>query len=462
MGETMIQQWATQQREPLRMHNAVPPHDLDAEQAVLGAILIDNQGMHDVASLHPAMFYKEAHRILFTAFINLHQVNSCIDTLTVAAELRKHGKLDDVGGLPYLIGLGDTVSTTIFVEHYAKIVIEKAQYRDLIAEAQRIQAMAFSEAEPPEIIAAQSSLAIADIGAVSDETPTIDGSMAAHGAVERLAALMDGKRPIAISTGYRDLDGVLGGGLKDGTLNILAAPPSMGKSAFALAIGENVAKKGKGVLVFSIEMSEDQITDRRIAGESHVPLKVILSGQATEAQYQSVVSAAERIAQRPLFIQAPSEISVSELRAKAARFAREHPLSLVIIDYLQLITADSNRGDFGNEAQKLDMISRMLKAMARELRVPVLLLSQVARRYEERADSKPKMSDLRGSGGIEANADTVIFLHRDDYQSAAGKMSNLQVIVRKNRMGPVGEIDMKILLETLTPVEVANGQQYGY
>ena len=423
-----------------------PPQNLEAEQSVLGSVLLDNEAYGIVeGTIRANHFYKEGHRKIFRAMEKLAQRDEPIDLVTLTEELRQTGELENVGSVPYLIGLADSVPTAAYAENYARIVREKATLRDLISASGQIMQNAYDQSSPIEQVLdkAESSifeLSTSKLSHAFQAMPILVSETFAH--INELFANPD---PVSgLRTGFRELDS-LTAGLQPSSLNVLAARPSMGKTAFALTIALNVALREKQpVGIFSLEMSALQLVTRMLCSEARVDMSRVRNGQLSDRDFQRLADSAGRMSDANIFIDDAADMTVMELRARARRLMSEHNLGLIIVDYLQLMTGSGRIGSSENRQQEISAISRSLKALSRELDTPVLVLSQLSRAVESRPNKRPMLSDLRESGAIEQDADLVMFIYRDEYYDAqSDKQGVAEIILGKQRNGPVGTLDLQ-------------------
>ena len=426
------------------MIDRVPPQNIEAEQAVLGAMLISKEAIAESAQiLNPQDFYREAHRIVFEAMLDLSNRNQAVDNLTVIEQLNKTNQLEKVGGIAFVTALANTVPTAANVVFYAKIVKEKALMRHLINTATAIAAMGYEGADDADSIMDKAEKMILEIASnrkTGDFTPINQIVIDTFSKIENLYESKGGLT--GLSTGFKDLD-KLTAGLQPSDLILVAARPSMGKTAFTLNIASHVAlKENQPVAFFSLEMSKEQLMQRMLCAEGLVESQRLRVGDLDEQDWQKLIAAADKFSKAPLYIDDTPGISIMELRSKARRLQQEKGLSLVLIDYLQLMQGRANKnGD--NRQQEISEISRSLKSLARELNVPVIALSQLSRSVESRQIKKPMLSDLRESGSLEQDADIVMFLYREDYYNAETENKNItDVIVAKHRNGPVDTVQL--------------------
>jgi replicative DNA helicase len=424
----------------------LPPQNLDSEQAVLGSILIDRDAIIEVADfLHTEDFYRQANGRIYSAMLELFEHREPIDVVTVAEALERSGDLETVGGAGYLSALGNDTPTAVHVAQYGRIVERKAVLRRLIGAAGRIAAIGYEDGND---IQESIDRAEAELFAVSQHR-TADGfsplKTLLHDAYDRLDYLHAHRGEIVgVATGFGDLD-QLTTGFQPSDLIVLAARPSVGKTSLALNIAEHAAvRDGKTVGIFSLEMSKEQLVLRLLSSVASIDSQRLRSGFLEELDFARIAPALQALSDAPVFIDDTPNISTMELRTKARRLQAERGLDLLIVDYLQLMQATSNTRD-ANRVQEVSEISRGLKALARELRVPVIALSQLSRQPEMRESREPRLSDLRESGAIEQDADLVLFLWREKERSADeadgdGEVVNLRLA--KHRNGPTGEVKL--------------------
>ncbi len=389
------------------------PNNLDAERSVLGAILLDNNALNPaVEHLRPEDFFLDQHRRVFTQMIALGESQQAIDLVTLTEELHRRGDLDASGGAPYLASLADGMPRVSNVEHYARIVKEKAMLRNLIHATHNIQQRAFEGEDGADTIldnAESSIFALAEDRVKAGLIPVKDIVRDNFERLERI--FREGKSITGVATGYGELD-KLTSGLQPSELLILAARPSQGKTALALNLAENISiRAGHPAAIFSLEMSKESLLQRLVASVAQIDAHKFRTGHLSKEDWRRMTDALGIIAAAPLWIDDAGSISVLEIGAKARRLKRDKGLSLLIVDYLQLITA---RGRFSNRNEEVASISRALKGLAKELQIPVLVLSQLTR-APERDDRGPQLSDLRESGAIEQDADVVMFIYRPHF-----------------------------------------------
>jgi replicative DNA helicase len=427
------------------------PHNLEAERSVLGAILLHNDAFNLAAEVIDAGdFYRDAHRRIFDKMVRLTERGDAIDLVTLKEELGRSNELDEVGGPAYITALVDGVPRYTNVEHYAKIIKEKATLRKLIFSANKILATAYAGEEEADLILDQAEHAIF---AIADDKVR-DGFVSlrdlAQGSLDTIEKLHSRKELITgVPTGFTDLD-ELTSGLQPSDLVIIAARPSMGKTSLVLNIAQHVGTRtDMTVGIFSLEMSKEQLFLRMLTGEARIDAHRLRGGFLGERDWGRLSQAIGTLSEAKIFIDDTPSIGVLEMRAKCRRLAAEHGLHLVIIDYVQLM---QGRGKFENRTLELGSISRSLKGLAKELRVPIVLLSQLSRAPESRSDHRPQLSDLRESGALEQDADVVAFIYREDMyvdrsQPPTDAQGIAEVILAKQRNGPTGVVKLAFIRE---------------
>lgn len=421
----------------------VPPHDIEAEQAILGCMLTDKDSVISaIEVLKEDAFYREDNKAIYSAILGLYARSEPIDIITVKAELVENGNFERVGGLEYLASLPERVPTTANVEKYIKIVDEKAMLRNLINMSNELVALGYDETEEVDKIM---DMAEKKVFELSQKKNSKGYSAIKDVLVEsfaKLEELYNQKGKISgIPTGFADFD-LRTSGLHNSDLIILAARPAMGKSAFAINVATNVAvQAGKGVAIFNLEMSKEQVGNRILCSEAMVDSNKIRTGQVEDEDWVKLASTLGRLSDAPIYIDDTAGISIMEIRAKCRKLKLEKDIGLVVIDYLQLIQGSGNRNS--SREQEISEISRSLKILAKELDIPVIALSQLSRSVEKRDDKRPMLSDLRESGAIEQDADIVIFLYRDDYYNEDSPKKNVaEAILAKHRGGSTGTVDL--------------------
>lgn len=420
----------------------VPPHSIDAEQSVLGSILLNKDCISEVADiLRPGDFYKEAHANIYAAIMALYSRSEPVDLITLTEELKRRDSMEAVGGIAYITELSTVVPTTTNVRNYAKIVKEKAILRELIGASYKILEASYADSESVERILELSEKNIFDISqekSGDNMRPISEVLMSAYEVMEELSR---NKGAITgTTTGFTDLDRKTSG-LQKTDLVLIAARPAMGKTAFALNLAQNAALKGKSsVAIFSLEMSKEQLIQRMISAQSHVELNKIKSGSLSEDEWPKIIEAMGVLAKANIHIDDTPGISVMEIRSKCRRLKMEKGLDMVLIDYLQLMESDAG---VESRQQEIAKISRSLKIIAKELNCPVIALSQLSRAPELRSDHRPMLSDLRESGAIEQDADIVMFIYRDDYYHEDTEKKNIgEIIIAKHRHGETGTVEL--------------------
>jgi len=422
----------------------LPPHNVEAEEAVLGSALLDREVIGHVASiLDPADFYRERNGLVYQTMLDLYDRHEPVDYLTLISELDRGGHLDDAGGVVFLSGLLGIVPTPIHAEHYARIVADSAFMRRLISAGGKIAALGFQNQYEPDVALEKSEQILFDVArrrAHADFEPLSD---VLRDYLDQLALLREGEQiRYGVPTGFVDLDKITAGGFQRSDLVILAARPSMGKSSLAMGIAANAALKFKAtVAIFSLEMSKAQLAARLLAMESGVDTTRLRTARITDAENRRIGHALADLAQAAVYVDDTPGISVTSVRAKTRRLNNQVPrLDLVIVDHLQLMIS-GQRGE--NRVQEMSEISRQLKALARELNISVLAVSQLSRAVEQRSPHIPILSDLRESGSLEQDADVVIFIYRDDYYNKDSEKQGIaELHVAKHRNGPTGQVSL--------------------
>ena len=429
----------------IKQEGKIPPHNIDAEKSLLGAILIDQEVLIDVIEIVKAIdFYDKRHGKIFAGMIRLYQNHEGVDLITVTDELKKSGHLDEIGGSTYLAELTNHVPTAAHASSYAEIVSQNAVRRRLIKASADINSLAFDEnltvpqllgQSEAELFSVSDSSLKQDLTSISDILDT---------SFDRINDLYVNKGVLrGVKTGYRDLDNMTAG-LQRSDLIILAARPAMGKTTLVTNLAYNVATiEKKTVLFFSLEMSKEQLIDRMLADAAGVDSWNIRTGNLSEEDFAKLAEASGEMAEAPIFIDDTPGVSVLEMRTKARRAAHDGELGLIIIDYLQLMQGSGSAQANGNRVQEVSEISRGLKLLARELNVPVIALSQLSRSVESRSPQIPQLADLRESGSIEQDADIVMFIYREAYYNPETERENItDLILAKHRHGPTGTVEL--------------------
>ncbi|NPV53412.1 MAG: replicative DNA helicase [Firmicutes bacterium] len=420
----------------------IPPQNIEAEQSTLGSMLISREAIAKVFDvLAPEDFYKDAHRIVFEVIVSLFDKGQPVDLITVTEQLRQRDALEQVGGVSYLTALANTVPTAANVEYYAKIVKDKSILRSLVVAGTQIAALGYEGAEDVELALDEAEQVIFRIAQNKPSEGFVDIKTVLIDTFERIEYLYNNKGGVTgVSSGFTDLDR-LTSGFQPSDLIIVAARPSMGKTTFALNIAEHVAINEKiPVAVFSLEMSKEQVAQKMLCSAAGVDNQGLRTGFLKDPDWAKLSMALGRLSEAPIFIDDSAGISIMELRARARRMKIQHGLGMIIVDYLQLL---QGRGRIENRQQEVSEISRALKALAKELNVPVMALSQLSRAAEQNPRALPRLSNLRESGAIEQDADVVIFLYREDYyEQESENKDTLDVIIAKQRNGPTGSIKL--------------------
>jgi replicative DNA helicase len=426
----------------------IPPHSVDAEQSVLGAVLLDNEAINPLLEIiSEEDFYKKEHRVIFAAMSKLSDERQPIDVVTLTDKLRGLGQLGDCGGVAYISNLVDIVPTAANTQFYARIIREMSIRRSVVHQASEIVSEAFSSRGDIDTFIDSIEQRIFQISDARVNQGFSKIGELVKGSVRTIEEVYVNKGPIGgTQTGFSDLDG-LTFGLQPSDLIIVAGRPAMGKTSFAMSIARHVAlDQGKPVAVFSLEMSKEQLVTRLICSESRVNNTKVRSGRLSESDFPRIVDAASRLASAELYIDDTPAMSIIELRAKSRRLHREKPLALIVVDYLQLLRGASKKVE--RREQEISEISRSLKALAKELHVPVMALSQLNRGVEARHDKRPIMADLRESGAIEQDADIIEFVYRDEvYHPESNDKGIAEIIVVKHRNGPVGTVRLAFQAE---------------
>ncbi|MFD0674467.1 replicative DNA helicase [Cohnella sp. GCM10027633] len=424
----------------------VPPQNLEAEQAVLGAILLEAEALiTSMERLRAEDFYSVSHQRIFEVMVALGEDGEPIDLVTLTARLQDLGQLDEVGGVIYLAKLAGAVPTAANVEYYAQIVEEKSMLRRLIRTATQIVSSGYATEDDVGVLLGDAERRIMELSQNRSSSGFISIRDVLMEVFERVEFLYNHKGgTTGIPSGFVDLDKMTAG-FQRNDLIILAARPSVGKTAFALNVAQNVAvRAGESVAIFSLEMSAAQLVQRMVCAESNVDAQRMRTGELKGDDWEKLSMAIGSLSEAQIYIDDTPGITVADIRAKCRRLKKEKGLGMILIDYLQLIQGRGKAGE--NRQQEVSEISRTLKMIARELEVPVIALSQLSRGVEQRQDKRPMMSDLRESGSIEQDADIVAFLYRDDYYDKESEKKNIiEIIIAKQRNGPVGTVELVFL-----------------
>ena len=429
----------------------VPPQNIEAEQAVLGAMLIDKEAIAKATEVLSADdFYREAHRVIFSAMLERDNKNEAVDMVTVTEILKRDNKLEDIGGIAYITSLANVVLTAANVKYHAEIVAEKSVLRQLVRVSTEIAAMGYEANEDVGTLldtAESRILEISNRKKKNDFTAINDILM---DSVQSIESLLQNKGGLTgLPAGFADLD-KLTSGLHPSDFIILAARPSMGKTALALNIVQNVALRAhkviggepRSVAFFSLEMSKEQLVNRMLCAEAGIDSQRLRVGEMRDEDWTHLWDACDTMSRAKIYIDDTAGITAMDMRSRARRLKAEHGLDLIVVDYLQLMQGSGKRNNSGDRQQEVSEISRSLKALARELDVPVLALSQLSRSVESRQVKRPMLSDLRESGSLEQDADIVAFLYREDYYNPETENKHTELIIAKHRNGPVDTVNL--------------------
>ncbi|MBM7708948.1 replicative DNA helicase [Enterococcus lemanii] len=436
----------------------IPPQDIEAEQAVLGAIFLDGDALIEAMEIvTPRDFYRRSHQIIFQCMIQLNDRSEAIDLITLKAEIEKNNTIEDIGGISYLTELSQATPSSASVTYYAKIVDDKAVLRQLIQTANQIVLSSFEQGEEVQTIVDAAEKSILEVSEKRNSTGFKSIAEVLNTTMETIDRLAQSNETITgLPTGYPALDKMTAG-LQKEELIILAARPAVGKTAFALNIAQNVGTKtDRSVAIFSLEMGAESLVNRMLCAEGSIEAANLRTGQLTEEEWRSLIVAMGSLSRASIYIDDTPGIKISEIRARCRKLAQEQGnLGLILIDYLQLIEGTGRE----NRQQEVSEISRQLKKLAKELKVPVIALSQLSRGVEQRQDKRPVLSDIRESGSIEQDADIVAFLYRDDYYQREGGEDEgsmaeapqndnvIEVIIEKNRSGARGTVELLFVKE---------------
>ncbi len=447
--------------QPTSTTHRLPPQNIEAEQCVIGSILLRQQAMDKVVHLlKDNDFYKPSHQVIYRAMLNLFDKSEPLDILTLSNALKDNHKLDEIGGPTYLATLTDIVPVSANLSHYAKIVRDKSILRQLIQTSTEIAGRCFEEQDDIDLLLDDVEKTVFDISSAKSSQAFYQMNDIISQAFQNVEKLAERKELITgVPSGYDDFDRMTAG-LQPADLIIVAGRPSMGKTAFAMNVAQNAAMLSKvPTAVFSLEMSKEQLAMRLLCSVGRVDSSRIRTGHLKDTDWPKLVRATGMLAETPLFIDDTPSISVLEMRAKTRRLKIEHDIGLVVVDYLQLMRG---RNGIDSREQEISDISRSLKAMAKELHIPVIALSQLNRSLESRTDKRPQLSDLRESGAIEQDADVICFIYRDEVYNKAPDNPNrgiAEIIIGKQRNGPVGAIKLAFI-NTITTFENLARQDY--
>ncbi|TDQ38362.1 replicative DNA helicase [Aureibacillus halotolerans] len=431
------------------MEGRLPPQNTEAEQAVLGAVFLDPASMTTASELvMPEDFYKTSHQRIFHTMMSLAEKNEPVDLVTVTSELADHKILEEIGGVSYLTQLADSAPTAANIEYYARIVEEKSILRRLIRTATDIAEDGYSRDDEVQNVLSNAEKNIMAISQRKNSGNFKEIKDVLVDTYDNIEMLHNRQGDITgIASGFSELDRMTAG-FQRNDLIIVAARPSVGKTAFALNIAQNVAiHANENVAIFSLEMGAEQLVMRMLCAEGNIDAQRLRTGKLTSDDWQKLTMAMGSLSNAGIYIDDTPGIRVNDIRAKCRRLKMEHGIGMILIDYLQLIAGSSRNGG-ENRQQEVSEISRSLKALARELEVPVIALSQLSRGVESRQDKRPMMSDIRESGSIEQDADIVSFLYRDDYYDKESESQNIiEIIIAKQRNGPVGTVELAFVKE---------------
>ncbi len=431
----------------------VPPHSIEAERAVLGSLLIDKDSIVKVADLLVQEdYYHEVHGLIYRAILDLYEKRTPIDLLTTKTILEDRKQLEMIGGASYLATLANEVHTSTHIFNYALIVKQKSTLRKLIRCGDVVMGLGYNEVDPLEMLLEQAEKSLFSVSQASIREKFVHIKDVLNSTYDKITELHDPAtrdKYRGVPTGFRDLDHILTG-FQPSDLVILAARPSMGKTALALNIAQNVAKTGRSVGLISLEMSKEQLVERMFSSLLSVDSWKIKSGKLSEEDFMRIGSVMDELYAMKIFIDDSVGNSISELRSKARRLQMENGLDMIIVDYLQLMTVTGSTGNMNNRVNEISEISRSLKSLARELRVPILALSQLSRAVELRPVKVPQLSDLRESGAIEQDADVVLMMYREDYYEEDSERAGItDIYIRKHRNGPIGRVELAFKKEQM-------------
>ncbi|MCL2766762.1 MAG: replicative DNA helicase [Peptococcaceae bacterium] len=429
------------------MIEKIPPQNIDAEQSVLGAILVDREAIYKAMKLlQPEDFYRQDHRLIYEAMLALNDNRNPVDLITVAEHLRQHSDLENSGGVAYIASLAEMAPVAANVDYYARIVEEKSMLRNIIQLATRIAGLSYEESDEPERLIAEAERMLTELGSNRISGAFFSIKDVLLDTLTYLEFLQNNRGSLTgVPTTFGDLDKICHG-LQPSDLIILASRPSMGKTSLGVCIGYGAAlKHDVPVAIFSLEMSKEQLTQRILCAEAKIDQQRMRNGVLTDDDWRVLHEIAGKLAKAPIYIDDTPAISTRQIRAKARQLQMDKGLGLIIIDYLQLM--QGNRRSESRQ-QEISDISRSLKGLAKELNVPVLALAQLSRAVEQRQVKVPIMSDLRESGALEQDADVVMFIYRDEYYNTESERKGIaDIIVAKNRNGPVGTVELGFLKE---------------
>ncbi|MBA7547766.1 Replicative DNA helicase [subsurface metagenome] len=424
-----------------------PPQNISAEQAALGSMLLQEDAiLHGVDILRPEDFYKKSHQIIFKCILELFEKSRGVDLVTLTEELNRINLLEEIGGVTYLTNLINSVPTAANIEYYIKIIEEKSILRNLINNATKIISMGYEEKEDAKVLLDKAEHLVFEVSQRNIRQSFIPIKELITDSYEKIEDLYHREEFITgVSSGFDEFDEITTG-FQPSEFIVIAGRPAMGKTAFCMSIAQYASiSKNTPVAIFSLEMSKSQLVQRMLCSEARIDAHSLRKGRLTESDWPTLSMAAGRLASAPIFIDDTAGITCLEIKAKARRLKAQHNLSLVIIDYLQLIQSS---GRIENRQQEITEISRSLKGLAKELNVPVIAVSQLSRAVEQRIERRPRLSDLRESGAIEQDADLVVFIYREEYYKPKTEKKGIaEVIISKQRNGPTGKVELTFVKE---------------
>lgn len=434
------------------MEERIPPQNIEAEQSVLGAMLVDREAIAKVSEILRAEdFYREEHKVVYSYMLELYNKNEAVDYITITDILAKNNKLEDVGGLAYVTNLTKAVATSANVKFHAEIVKEKSQLRQMVRAGTEIVAMGYNPEDELAVSIDRAEKLVLEIASGQNQSDFSSIKDIAMDVAAKVSDVLEHKGGLTgIPTGFTDLD-KLTSGLQPSDFIILAARPSMGKTAFALNLVQNIALRAAGkmrkdspccVAFFSLEMSKEQLVSRMLCSEGGIDSQRLRIGELNEEDWDRFWKTCDKLSNAKIFIDDTAGITAMEMRSRARRLKAEQGLDLIVVDYLQLMQGSGKRSSMGDRQQEVSEISRSLKSLARELNVPVIALSQLSRGVEARQVKRPMLSDLRESGSLEQDADIVAFLYREDYYNPETENKHTELIIAKHRNGPVDTVNL--------------------
>jgi replicative DNA helicase len=427
------------------------PHNLEAESALLGSILIDHDAIVDLSFLQSGDFFIERNAWIYQGLKELHEKRTPADLVTLCDLLQQQGRLDEIGGAAYLSGLISATPTSIHAEYYARIVERDAIKRRYLDTAAKIAKLAYECDEPEELLGKAESLLLAAVDSRVEDKTRFMGDLA-NMVYDHIERVKQAGGITGIPTGLTDLDKLLGG-LQRSDLVVMAGRPGMGKTSLAMQIAKNAAKNhGKKSLFFSLEMGKEQLAQRVVSSETGIEVNRLRTGNIRDGEWELFFKAQKAMSEYPIAVDDTPGLSPSQLRSKAIRHQARYGLDLVVVDYVQLMASDHREQ---NRHQEISIISRACKVLARELNIPVILLSQLSREVERRRDKRPMLSDLRESGAIEADADIVLFIYRDEVYNEKAIPGVAEIIIAKHRSGPTGFISSFFKKQTTEFIDIA-------